>query len=221
MNLRLDRFAQRLETERLVLRRFDVADAGALFELVQLSRAHLDPWLLWPGRMTTLSVLEQWAARPNDGSDGNRMGLYTKERNALVGAAGLRIRSLDPNSSWFYVDASFWLAPHALGRGYATEAARRLTQHAFDDLGAPRVEIRTEPHNERSRRVAERLGFRLEGVLRAVGQRRGLPVDLTLYALTAAEKDALVSAQELSRARKAGLDGDEAVSELDLRSATR
>lgn len=195
MNLRLDRLAQRLETERLVLRAFEPGDAPALFELVQASRAHLDPWLLWPGRMSSIGAVEQWAARPHDGSESNRLGVFTKDRDELLGAAGLRARSLEPGSSWFYVDVSYWLGPHALGQGYATEAARRLAEHAFDDLDAPRVEIRTEPHNERSKRVAERLGFRFEGVLRAVGQRRGRPADLALFALIASERDVLRSAQ--------------------------
>lgn len=195
MNLRLDRLAQRLETERLVLRAFEPADARALFDLVQASRAHLEPWLLWPERVATLAALEEWVARPFDASDTNRLGLFTKAENELLGAAGLRARSLEPKSSWFYVDVGYWLAPGALGQGYATEAARRLALHAFDDLDAPRVEIRTEPHNERSRRVAERLGFRLEGVLRSVGRRRGGPVDLVLYALISAERDVLRFAQ--------------------------
>ena len=41
-----------------------------------------------------------------------------------------------------------------------------LTRFAFDRLEARRVEIRMDAGNERSWRVAERVGFRLEGVLR-------------------------------------------------------
>jgi len=53
---------------------------------------------------------------------------------------------------------------------------------AFDLLGAHRVEIRTDPRNQRARRVAERLGFALEGHLRhcAVGP-DGLPADRLVY----------------------------------------
>lgn len=207
MNLRLDRLAQRLETERLVLRVFQPADVQALFELVQASRAHLDPWLLWPERVATLAAVEEWVARPYDASEANRMGLFTKTPGTLVGAGGLRVRSLDANSDWFYVDINYWLSPRALGHGYATEAAWRLARHAFEDLEAPRVEIRTEPHNERSRRVAERLGFQLEGVQRCVGLRRGRPADLALYALLASEQGALVEAQRWPPGRADGIGG--------------
>lgn len=154
---------------------------------------------MWPGEMTSVAALEAWAARPYDGSEANRLGLYTRADRALIGAAGLRCRTLDPKSTWHYVDVNYWLGPQALGCGYATEAARRLARHAFDDLESPRVEIRTEPQNLRSRLVAERLGFRLEGTLRSVGFRRGAPVDLALYALVASERDVLDRVPRLGR----------------------
>ena len=52
------------------------------------------------------------------------------------------------------------------GRGYVTEVVRELTAVAFRDLAANRVEMRCDSRNQRSRRVAERAGFRLEAELR-------------------------------------------------------
>jgi RimJ/RimL family protein N-acetyltransferase len=52
-----------------------------------------------------------------------------------------------------------------VGRGYATEAVRGIAAFAFDALVARRVEIRCEPLNRPSARVAERAGFRLGGQL--------------------------------------------------------
>jgi RimJ/RimL family protein N-acetyltransferase len=46
-----------------------------------------------------------------------------------------------------------------------TEAVRAITSIAFDALGARRVEIRCDPSNLKSARVAERAGFTLEGTL--------------------------------------------------------
>jgi ribosomal-protein-alanine N-acetyltransferase len=63
--------------------------------------------------------------------------------------------------------------------------------HAFDDLGAPRVEIRTARDNAASGRVAERLGFRREGVLRSVAGFDGRAIDLAFFALVAQERGTL------------------------------
>lgn len=52
----------------------------------------------------------------------------------------------------------YWLLRHARGRGFATAAARGLTEWAFDHLGLDQVIIDREPTNRASARVAEKLG---------------------------------------------------------------
>jgi ribosomal-protein-serine acetyltransferase len=191
MTLRLQHLASRLATPRLELRAFEPRDAARLFKLVEASRAHLEPWLHWPRQMTSVEAIECWAARPYDATEAFRLGIYTKAGGELVGAAGLQVRSISPPSAWKWVDISYWLGSATVGQGYATEAARRLAVHAFDDLGAPRVEIRTERDNAASGRVAERLGFRREGVLRSVAGFDGRAIDLAFFALVAQERGTL------------------------------
>ena len=191
MTLRLERLATRLETERLSLRAFAPSDATSLLRVVDANRAHLERWLVWPTRMTTARAIAAWAERPYDASEAYRLGIYERTSGELVGAAGLKVRSVDPAGAWRWVDIGYWLAAAALGSGYATEAARRLAIHAFDDLESPRLEIRTEPENTPSIRVAERLGFRHEGTLRDVGHRRGGPIDLAVFALIGSERPRL------------------------------
>jgi RimJ/RimL family protein N-acetyltransferase len=60
----------------------------------------------------------------------------------------------------------FLITPQARGRGYASAAPATITRWGFDELGLRRVQWRAEIGNEASRRVAERAGFRMEGVLR-------------------------------------------------------
>ena len=47
-----------------------------------------------------------------------------------------------------------------------TEAVERISQFAFEELGARRVEIRCDEENHKSRLLAERVNFELEGILR-------------------------------------------------------
>ncbi len=63
-------------------------------------------------------------------------------------------------------EIGYWRRSSERGRGYVTEGVRALTEMAFTQLGAVRVEIRCDDLNVRSARVAERCGFVLEGVLR-------------------------------------------------------
>jgi RimJ/RimL family protein N-acetyltransferase len=80
----------------------------------------------------------------------------------LVGGSGLH--RIDWSVPRFEI--GYWCRSGFSGRGYVTEAVLALSRMAFDQLGAQRVEIRMDDRNTASWRVAERAGFRLDGVLR-------------------------------------------------------
>lgn len=61
---------------------------------------------------------------------------------------------------------STWIAPETQRSGLNTEAKLLLLAHAFDTLGCIAVEFRTHVMNHQSRRAIERLGARLDGILR-------------------------------------------------------
>lgn len=61
---------------------------------------------------------------------------------------------------------SYWLAPSARGRGIASAAVAAICDHAFAELGLHRIELAHRVDNPASRRVAERCGFRPEGIRR-------------------------------------------------------
>jgi RimJ/RimL family protein N-acetyltransferase len=63
-------------------------------------------------------------------------------------------------------EIGFWTAPWARGRGVMTEAARQVCRFGFEVLGLRRIEWQARVGNDASRRVAEKLGFRLEGTCR-------------------------------------------------------
>lgn len=61
----------------------------------------------------------------------------------------------------------YWCAADARRRGTTTRALRRLCSYALDELGLERLDLITDVDNLASRRVAEKVGFRCEGVLRS------------------------------------------------------
>jgi RimJ/RimL family protein N-acetyltransferase len=70
------------------------------------------------------------------------------------------------------------------GRGLGADAIVAITKHLFDDEGAHRVQLSTDVENAAMRRVAERLGFHFEGVLRSFMPEPDGPHDYALYAIT-------------------------------------
>ncbi|MBB5205584.1 RimJ/RimL family protein N-acetyltransferase [Inhella inkyongensis] len=69
------------------------------------------------------------------------------------------------------------------GRGLTTRAVRLLVDYVFNALPLNRLEIRANVANTASMRVAEKLGFRQEGVARGAVFVRGAYVDMAVYAL--------------------------------------
>lgn len=80
-----------------------------------------------------------------------------------------------------------WLGASFQGQGLVTKACRILINHAFSELKLNRLEIQCDSENGRSRKVAERLGFTQEDVLRQAWWSRDRFVDLVVYGLLKSE----------------------------------
>ncbi len=78
-----------------------------------------------------------------------------------VGAVSAQI-----NSYWLRAEIGYWLTPAAEGNGYMTTAVDLLCRWLFDHLQIGRIELITSPANLPSQRVAQRVGFQREGLLR-------------------------------------------------------
>jgi RimJ/RimL family protein N-acetyltransferase len=82
--------------------------------------------------------------------------------DAWAGTIDLRVTDADPEVG----EVGYLVAPQARGRGYAPAALRALTGWGFEALGLVRVQWRAEVGNDASRRVAQKAGFTMEGLLR-------------------------------------------------------
>jgi RimJ/RimL family protein N-acetyltransferase len=80
----------------------------------------------------------------------------------VVGGIGIGVNAHDHRGRLGY-----WVAPSERGHGTCTRALRLLSRHAIDDLELQRLELITDPDNVASQRVAEKVGYQREGVLRA------------------------------------------------------
>jgi RimJ/RimL family protein N-acetyltransferase len=80
----------------------------------------------------------------------------------VVGGIGMGL-----SASGYRASIGYWVATPARGQGICTRALRLLCRHAFEDLELHAVQLVTDPENLASQRVAEKVGFQREGVLRA------------------------------------------------------
>jgi RimJ/RimL family protein N-acetyltransferase len=141
-----------LETERLRMRRFTLEDAPTLerWAANEEFQRHLGP--LHPGVASIARYEAHWEARGF-----GLLAVEWKETGELIGRTGPqyhRAWAHDPEVGWA-VDPGWW------GRGIATEMGRASIEWAFGELGFSRVVSITTEDNTASRRVMEKLGFRL------------------------------------------------------------
>ena len=177
-------FPESFETERLLIRSPLSGDGPEVYRAVRESIEELTPWMSWPKGHGTVDDSETSVRRARVAFLARselRLHLYLKGTDTLVGIAGLQ--GIDWDVPKFEI--GYWCRTRFAGKGYITEAVRSITSFAFDALNARRVEIRCDPRNLKSTRVAERAGFELEGTLRnnELGT-DGTPRDTLIYALT-------------------------------------
>ena len=150
--------ATRLTTPRLVIRRWSGGDAPLLAAAIDASLDHLRRWMPWarrePSPRAVLELrLSQFARAFDDGTDWT-FGIFSPDEREVLGGTGLH-RSRDDD----VLELGCWLRSDMEGRGLATEVVIALCHEAFFRRDVSTVELRTDPHNTRSVRLAERLGF--------------------------------------------------------------
>jgi RimJ/RimL family protein N-acetyltransferase len=81
----------------------------------------------------------------------------------------------------------YWTAREARGQGYTPRALRLFSRWALDELKLPRLQLGTIPGNRASERVAEKVGYSREGVLRSYLDQRGERRDVLMWSLLPGE----------------------------------
>lgn len=176
-----------IETERLVLRRFNRRDVPSLEEGVRSSLADLNEWLPWAHMDYTRDdavafvrdSIQAWR-------EGKAFDFAIRRRENLDRHVG-NISIWQTSRTGRIGEIGYWIRTDMNGKGYATEATQALMATGFDVLGLHKLTLRIAVGNIGSERVAEKLGFTREGVLREELLIRGNWVDHTLYSMLEGE----------------------------------
>jgi len=157
-----------IDTQRLHLRVPRAGDGAALYAAIVESLPELRRFLAslpWVAAEPSPEVSEAWCRNAAANFLARRdlpFLMFEREGGALVGATGLHRTVWETPRT----EIGYWCRTTRAGRGYVSEAVAAVARYAHENLRAVRVEIVTDEANLASRRVAERCGFELEGVLR-------------------------------------------------------
>ncbi len=169
------------ETERLLLRRFELSDAEEMFEN-WANDSEVTKYLTWPAHQNitvTKSVLEDWVSQ-YDNNQYYQWGIELKEDNQLIGSIGIvrldnQIKSVHVG---FCIGQKWW------GKGIMSEALEKLMDYFFNEIKANRVDSRHDPRNIGSGKVMKNCGMLYEGTVKQGDWNNQGICDYSIYGLT-------------------------------------
>jgi len=180
-----------LETDRFMLQRFGRRDASTLDDAIRASLTDLNQWLPW-ARMdyttgdTTAFIRESVQAWKED-----RAWDYSIRKKDDPSRHIGNISVWTTSKLGKIAEIGYWVRSDEQSHGVCTESVDRLLEETFDALGYHKVILRIAVGNDASDRVAQKLGFTREGVLREELLIRGNWVDHSLWSLLDREYRAL------------------------------
>lgn len=166
------------------LRQITRKQGEELFKLLEVNREYLRLWHPWVDALRSATDVERATTAWEQHYVANRgisAGIWFKGR--LCGM--INYQNLDWPNRW--VALSYWLDAAHQGQGIMTACCRTMVVHAFGALKLNRVTIECATENARSRAIAERLGFKLEGIVREIERLDNHYVDHALYGLLRSE----------------------------------
>ena len=179
-----------LITDRLLIRPVSPADADAVY--TECQDPQIQRWTTVPSpylrehaeHYTGTHSPQAWAT-----GAAATFAVTDLSSGALLACVGLHF---DRGRDDGIADIGYWAGASARGRGVTTEAVAAICQWGFTSCGVERVDWYAEVGNVPSRRVAEKVGFTLEGTLRKFLRRSdGTRVDAWAGSLVSVEEIAV------------------------------
>ena len=176
---------QRLETERLVLRRFVNEDAAAMYRNWAADE-EVTKYLTWPphsSQEVSQKIVEDWV-KAYDSASYYQWAIVLKEKEEPIGS----ISVVHMNEEVSMAHIGYCIGRTWWHNGITSEALRAVMDFLFDVVGFDRIEARHDPRNPASGRVMEKCGMKYEGTLRCSDRNNQGVCDACYYALLKSER---------------------------------
>lgn len=177
---------QRIETNRLVLRRFRVEDASAMYKN-WASDPEVTRYLTWPVHadvQVTEYLLGQWI-RAYEDADVYQWAIVLKE-NGDHPIGSIAVVKKDEDVSM--VQVGYCIGRNWWRRGITSEALAAVMDFLFDKVKAERIEARHDPRNPNSGAVMRKCGMKYEGTLRSADRNNQGICDVCFYSMLRSER---------------------------------
>jgi len=154
-----------LTDDVVTLRPFQTEDAPQVYQAARESLAEIKPWMSWAhdgySQQETGEFIRMTRARWEEGTTFG-FAITDAQTGDVLGGCGLS--HIHP--IYHLCNLGYWVRTSRHGQGIAGRAAKLAARFGFERAGIIRAEIVMAVGNEKSRRVAEKIGAHYEGILR-------------------------------------------------------
>ena len=174
-----------IETERLILRRFKMEDAEAMYKN-WASDAEVTKFLTWPlhsSNEVTKKVLQDWINN-YEKDDFYQWAIILKENGEEpIGT----ISVVDKDEEVNMVHIGYCIGTKWWNRGVTSEALMAIIKFFIKEVGVNRVESRHDPNNPNSGKVMMKCGMKYGGTMRQADINNQGICDYSMYGILAKE----------------------------------
>ena len=181
-DIKLDRKKVALTDGKILLRPYRMSDAEETYRVIKSSLAEIGVWLPFAHPNYSPKESKDWIKkRPKEWKKGiiYDFGIFDAEDGTLIGGCGLNNIGHENRQA----NLGYWVRTSRMGQGVAPSATLLLAKWGFETLKLTRIEIVIAVGNERSLRVAEKVGAKREGILRNRITIRDKVYDGVMYSL--------------------------------------
>jgi ribosomal-protein-serine acetyltransferase len=150
-------------TETTTIKMMELRFSNDFYSFVERNKEYLINWIPFVSKIKGINDIENYVKKYLDryaNGIGALYGLW--ENNELIGS--VLIREMDQEAKW--AEIGYMIDQKYQGKGIIKRACIKLIDYIFNDLGMEKVEICCDENNESSSKLAESLGFKLEGTIR-------------------------------------------------------
>lgn len=165
-----------------MLRELDLSDVTPVFKTIDTERDYLGEWLPFVEKTKdikfTLAFVDSYV-----NSDKSDLTFAIYVDNTFAGLVGLKDTDLINRKT----EIGYWLSYQFQHKGIMSKSCLKLMAYTFNTLNINRIQLKAGVENLPSRAIAERLGFKFEGIEREGELHSRGYIDLTVYGMLKSE----------------------------------